>query len=142
MKLPQYSTICAELRKRPAGIRKAFYGALGLGLAGVDGEQFVEGADRPMHPKHLELAIFTERTMDEELTWPERRVRWNASPGVAAQPDWRAREDDPKATQFALESRRAWERLTGESWTETRAAAESMAAMTRKLLEHTDDDEA
>jgi long-chain acyl-CoA synthetase len=28
-----YSTICMELRKRPAGIRKAFYGALGLGLA-------------------------------------------------------------------------------------------------------------
>jgi long-chain acyl-CoA synthetase len=28
-----YSTICTELRKRPAGIRKAFYGALGLGLA-------------------------------------------------------------------------------------------------------------
>lgn len=28
-----YSTICTELRKRPAPIRKAFYGALGLGLA-------------------------------------------------------------------------------------------------------------
>jgi long-chain acyl-CoA synthetase len=28
-----YSTICTELRKRPAAIRKAFYGALGLGLA-------------------------------------------------------------------------------------------------------------
>ncbi|MCU1238158.1 MAG: AMP-dependent synthetase and ligase [Candidatus Solibacter sp.] len=28
-----YSTICTELRKKPAGIRKAFYGALGLGLA-------------------------------------------------------------------------------------------------------------
>lgn len=27
-----YSTICTELRKRPAAIRKAFYGALGLGL--------------------------------------------------------------------------------------------------------------
>ena len=28
-----YSTICTELRKRPAPIRKAFYGALALGLA-------------------------------------------------------------------------------------------------------------
>jgi len=28
-----YSTICTELRKRPAPIRKAFYAALGLGLA-------------------------------------------------------------------------------------------------------------
>ena len=28
-----YSTICAELRKRPAAARKAFYGALGLSLA-------------------------------------------------------------------------------------------------------------
>jgi long-chain acyl-CoA synthetase len=28
-----YSTICTELRKRPAAIRKGFYGALGLGLA-------------------------------------------------------------------------------------------------------------
>jgi long-chain acyl-CoA synthetase len=28
-----YSTICAELRKRPAAARKAFYGALALGLA-------------------------------------------------------------------------------------------------------------
>jgi long-chain acyl-CoA synthetase len=28
-----YSTICMELRKRPAAIRQGFYGALGLGLA-------------------------------------------------------------------------------------------------------------
>jgi long-chain acyl-CoA synthetase len=28
-----YSTICTDLRKRPAAIRKAFYGALALGLA-------------------------------------------------------------------------------------------------------------
>jgi long-chain acyl-CoA synthetase len=28
-----YSTICTELRKRPNAIRKAFYGALGMGLA-------------------------------------------------------------------------------------------------------------
>jgi long-chain acyl-CoA synthetase len=28
-----YSTICTELRKKPAAIRKAFYGALALGLA-------------------------------------------------------------------------------------------------------------
>jgi long-chain acyl-CoA synthetase len=28
-----YTTICMELRKRPAAIRKGFYGALGLGLA-------------------------------------------------------------------------------------------------------------
>jgi len=30
-----YSTICAEIRKRPAPARKAFYGALGLALAAV-----------------------------------------------------------------------------------------------------------
>src|SRR5262249_38059475 len=28
-----YSTICTELRKRPAAIQKAFYGALALGIA-------------------------------------------------------------------------------------------------------------
>jgi len=28
-----YSTICTELRKRPGAVRKAFYGALGLGLS-------------------------------------------------------------------------------------------------------------
>ena len=28
-----YTTICMELRKRPAAVRKGFYGALGLGLA-------------------------------------------------------------------------------------------------------------
>ena len=31
-----YSTICTELRKRPAVARKAFYGALGLALAAVN----------------------------------------------------------------------------------------------------------
>jgi long-chain acyl-CoA synthetase len=31
-----YSTICTELRKKPAAIRKAFYGALGLGLAAAE----------------------------------------------------------------------------------------------------------
>ncbi|HUO30599.1 MAG TPA: long-chain fatty acid--CoA ligase [Bryobacteraceae bacterium] len=31
-----YSTICAELRKRPAVARKAFYGALGLALAAAN----------------------------------------------------------------------------------------------------------
>jgi long-chain acyl-CoA synthetase len=31
-----YSTICTELRKRPAVARKAFYGALGLGLAAAN----------------------------------------------------------------------------------------------------------
>jgi long-chain acyl-CoA synthetase len=31
-----YSTICAELRKRPAVVRKAFYGALGMGLAAAN----------------------------------------------------------------------------------------------------------
>jgi long-chain acyl-CoA synthetase len=31
-----YSTICTELRKRPAVARKAFYGALGMGLAAAN----------------------------------------------------------------------------------------------------------
>jgi long-chain acyl-CoA synthetase len=31
-----YSTVCAELRKRPAIARKAFYGALGLALSAAD----------------------------------------------------------------------------------------------------------
>jgi long-chain acyl-CoA synthetase len=31
-----YSTLCTELRKRPAVARKAFYGALGLGLAAAN----------------------------------------------------------------------------------------------------------
>lgn len=31
-----YSSICTELKKRPAAVRKMFYGALGLGLAAAD----------------------------------------------------------------------------------------------------------
>ena len=42
-----YSTICTELRKKPAAIRKAFYGALGLGLAAARYRR--ERKSVPMH---------------------------------------------------------------------------------------------
>ena len=49
-----YSTICSELRKRPAAIRKAFYGALGLGLAAARYRR--EGKPVPMHLR-IPLAV-------------------------------------------------------------------------------------
>ncbi len=49
-----YCTICTELRKRPAGIRKAFYGALGLGLAAARYRR--EGKAVPAHIR-LPLAV-------------------------------------------------------------------------------------
>ncbi len=42
-----YSTICTELRKRPAAARKAFYGALGLALAAARYRR--EGKPVPLH---------------------------------------------------------------------------------------------
>lgn len=42
-----YSTICTELRKRPAAARKAFYAALGLGIAAARYRR--EGKNVPMH---------------------------------------------------------------------------------------------
>jgi long-chain acyl-CoA synthetase len=42
-----YSTICTEVRKRPAAIRRAFYGALGLGLAAARYRR--EGRAVPLH---------------------------------------------------------------------------------------------
>ena len=42
-----YSTICTELRKRPAPARKAFYGALGLALAAARYRR--EGKPVPLH---------------------------------------------------------------------------------------------
>lgn len=42
-----YSTICTELRKRPAAARKAFYGALGLALAAARYRR--EGKGVPLH---------------------------------------------------------------------------------------------
>jgi long-chain acyl-CoA synthetase len=42
-----YSTICAELRKRPAAARKAFYGALALALAAAGYRR--EGKKVPLH---------------------------------------------------------------------------------------------
>ena len=42
-----YSTICTEVRKKPAAIRKAFYGALGMGLAAARYRR--EGKPVPLH---------------------------------------------------------------------------------------------
>jgi len=80
-------------------------------------EEYIQGADRPMLAKHLELAVFTERLLDEDLTWPQRRTRWN----VTVPRKWRYQtKNDPRAKRFALESRRAWARLTGETWPSSR----------------------
>jgi long-chain acyl-CoA synthetase len=42
-----YSTICAEIRKRPAAVRKMFYGAIGLGAAAARARR--EGRGTPAH---------------------------------------------------------------------------------------------
>jgi len=49
-----YSTICTELRKRPAAVRRAFYGALGLGLSAARHRR--EGRSVPRHIR-LPLAL-------------------------------------------------------------------------------------
>jgi hypothetical protein len=80
-------------------------------------DKYAQGADRAVKPKYLNLAIFTEGLLDEHLTWPQRRAKWNAT--VARQWHYPIKKD-PQAKRFALDSRRAWERLSGERWPASR----------------------
>ena len=62
-------------------------------------EKYFKGADRPVKPKYLKLAVFTERLLDEHLTWPQRRAKWNAT----VSRDWHyPTKTDPQAKRFAL----------------------------------------
>ena len=49
-----YSTICTELRKKPAAVRKLFYGGLGLGLAAARYRR--EGKSVPWHLRAAQMA--------------------------------------------------------------------------------------
>ena len=77
----------------------------------------VRGAcERSMDEKHLALALFIDEHKETGRGWKELHERWNAS-----HPEWHYETDnDPHSRRFALEARRTWSRLTGETWRDLR----------------------
>jgi hypothetical protein len=72
--------------------------------------------ERRMNDKHLALALFIDEFKASGLGWKELQRRWNK-----CHPKWRYKTTgDPHARRFALEARRTWSRLTGESWRDLR----------------------
>ena len=57
-----YSTICTELRKRPAVARKAFYGALGMALAAANYKRAAKtgAGPHPPSPQGCRQAFFSK----------------------------------------------------------------------------------
>ena len=76
---------------------------------------FGEERDREMDERHLALALLGQQSLWRgalaELSWPERRERWNER-----YPQWRYATKDPAARAFALAVRSAWSRLSGDQW--------------------------
>ncbi|MDE3164902.1 MAG: AMP-binding protein, partial [Acidobacteriota bacterium] len=70
-----YSTICTELRKRPAPVRKAFYGALGMGLAAARYRR----AGRAV-PPHIRVPL----ALADRLFFHKVRARFGGRLKVAA----------------------------------------------------------
>jgi long-chain acyl-CoA synthetase len=70
-----YSTICTELRKRPAVARKAFYGALGLGLA---------AASYKHQGKPVPLRIRAPLKIADRLFFQKVRARFGGRLAIAA----------------------------------------------------------
>ena len=70
-----YSTICTELRKRPAPLRKVFYGALGLGLSAAQYRR--EG-------KPIPLRIRAPLAAADRLLFRKIRARFGGRLKVAA----------------------------------------------------------
>jgi hypothetical protein len=69
-----------------------------------------------MDEKHLALALFVDESRRSGLGWKELHGGWNES-----HPEWRYETDnDPHARRFALEARRSWSRVTGETWRDLR----------------------
>ena len=70
-----YSTICTEVRKRPVPIRKAFYGALGLGLAAARYRR----SGRPV-PAHIRAPL----ALADRIFFRKVRGRFGGRLSVAA----------------------------------------------------------
>jgi long-chain acyl-CoA synthetase len=70
-----YSTICTELRKRPAVARKAFYGALGMGLAAANYKR----QGKPV-PARIRLPL----QIADRLFFQKVRARMGGRLGIAA----------------------------------------------------------
>lgn len=70
-----YSTICAEIRKRPAPVRKMFYGAIGLGAAAARYRR--EGKSIPPH-------LFVPLKAADLLVFRKIRERFGGRMRVAA----------------------------------------------------------
>lgn len=68
--------------------------------------------DVGLSPKFLRLALFTATRAGRESTWSGLQVEWNAT--SAEDQDYPDRDD--RGRRFALDCRKAWERLTGLSW--------------------------
>ena len=72
--------------------------------------------ERCMDDKHLALALFIDEMRESGLGWKALHHDWNRR-----YPKWRYKTTgDPHARRFALEARRTWSRLTGESWRDLR----------------------
>ena len=70
-----YSTICTELRKRPAAARKAFYGGLALGLAAAR----YRGQGKPV-PRRIRIPL----KLADRLLFRKVRLRFGGRIRVAA----------------------------------------------------------
>jgi long-chain acyl-CoA synthetase len=70
-----YSTVCTELRKRPALAQKAFHGALGLGLAGARYRRAGKSV-----PWHIRMAL----SLADRLMFQKIRGRFGGRIRVAA----------------------------------------------------------
>ena len=87
---------------------------------------FGEERDREIDERHLALALLGQQSLWSgalaELSWPERRERWNER-----YPQWHSATKDPAARAFALAVRSAWSRLSGREWPLTRGKRRSAA---------------
>ena len=70
-----YSTICTELRKKPAAIRKAFYGALGMGLSAARYRR-----ESKKVPAHIRLPL----AVADRIFFTKVRARFGGRLKVAA----------------------------------------------------------
>jgi len=70
--------------------------------------EFVEGRDKPMQEKHIELAVFCAEQLTSTARWHELRTQWNER-----FPQWSFEESDPMARRFARDARAAYKRVVG-----------------------------
>lgn len=74
-------------------------------------KDFVRKQEKPIEEKSAALAVFAEEhVLHNNTPWPELRAKWNAQ-----YPDWRY-DNKSADTQFARDSRNAWQNVTGAKW--------------------------